>query len=59
MQLVIDCGGSIRCIYGEAIVLASLGSLTIQRGSYVEPTAEGQWLADLSPVQGPLLGPSR
>lgn len=57
MQLLIDAYGNIRCLYDEAIPLASLGSLSIARGSHVEPTADGQWLADLSPVSGPQLGP--
>ena len=30
----------------------------IRRASHVEPTADGQWTADLSPIDGgPLLGP--
>jgi hypothetical protein len=57
MQLVIDTAGSVRCLYGEAIDLAALGPLAIRRGSHVEPTADGRWLCDLSPVSGPVLGP--
>jgi hypothetical protein len=57
MQLVIEPTGSIRCLYGEAIDLAALGTLAIRRGSYAEPTNGGQWLCDLSPVAGPVLGP--
>lgn len=57
MQLVIEPGGAVRCIYSEAIDLAALGSPAIQRASHVEPTPDGLWLADLSPVQGPVLGP--
>ena len=57
MQLLIDPAGAIRCLYGEAIELASLGPLSISRASYVEPTLAGFWLADLSPVGGPKLGP--
>ena len=34
-------------------------TLTIQRGSHVEPNERGQWLADLAPVGGPVLGPFR
>lgn len=58
MQLLIDGHGNIRCLYDEAIPLASLGTLSISRGSHVEPTHDGRWLADLSPVAGPCLGPS-
>jgi hypothetical protein len=57
MQLVIDSRGTVRCLYTEAIALASLGRLAIRRGSHVEPTPDGRWLADLSPVFGPALGP--
>lgn len=57
MQLVIAPDGSIRCIYGEAINLAGLGSLAITRGSHVEPNNLGQWCADLAPAGGPTLGP--
>jgi len=57
MQLVIESSGTIRCLYDEIIPLASLGKLSIHRGSHVEPDEQGRWLADLSPVQGPVLGP--
>lgn len=57
MQLVIEPGGAVRCIYGEEIDLAALGSPTISRASHVEPDQQGRWLADLSPVAGPVLGP--
>ena len=57
MQLVIDPAGVVRCLYDETLPLAELGRLTIARGSHVEPTAAGQWTADLSPVGGPLIGP--
>ena len=57
MQLVIDPHGTVRCVYDETIELAALGSLDIRRASHVEPTADGHWTADLSPVHGPILGP--
>ena len=57
MQLIIDPGGSVRCVYSETIDLATIGRLTISRGSHVEPNEEGLWFADLSPVAGPRLGP--
>lgn len=57
MQLIILPTGLVRCIYDETITLAELGSLTIARGSHVEPNCDGCWLADLSPVSGPTLGP--
>ena len=57
MQLVIEANGHVRCVYGEAIDLNQLGRILIRRGSHVEPTDDGTWAADLSPVNGPLLGP--
>jgi len=57
MQLVIDPQGSIRCLYGEELDLHSLGQPVITRGSHVEPTEDGRWTADLSPVAESMLGP--
>ncbi len=59
MELVVEQSGTIRCIYGEELDLHSIGSLTIARGSHVEPTPNGRWTADLAPVDGPVLGPYR
>lgn len=57
MQILVSCSGIVRCVYGEAFPLRSLGKISISRGSHVEPTEDGRWTADLSPVDGPLLGP--
>lgn len=57
MILVTDPHGTVRCLYGELIPLIELGSLSIRRASQVEPDEEGQWWADLAPVNGPRLGP--
>ena len=57
MQLIIDLVGNARCVYSESIPVHSLGIASIIRASHVEPTAGGQWTADLSPVAGPVLGP--
>jgi hypothetical protein len=57
MDLVISPTGEVRCVYGEDIDLHQLGTLDIRRASYVEPIGDGRWLADLSPVGGPVLGP--
>ena len=57
MQLVVEPQGGIRCLYCETLPLAMLGQVTIARGSHVEPTPSGAWLADLAPVGGPVLGP--
>jgi hypothetical protein len=57
MDLVIMPSGEVRCIYDEVIDLHQFGSLDIRRSSHVEPTGDGCWSADLSPVGGPVLGP--
>ncbi len=57
MQLVIEPDGLVRGIYGEEIDLDVLGHPRITRASHVEPNQQGRWLADLSPVGGPVLGP--
>lgn len=57
MNLIIDKNGLVRGIYGEEIALDALGPPRISRASHVEPDESGRWLADLSPVGGPILGP--
>ncbi len=57
MELLITPEATIHCLYDETLELTALGQPQIQRGSHVEPTTDGNWTADLSPVSGPLLGP--
>jgi hypothetical protein len=57
MELIVTPGGAVRCTYSEEIDLATLGSLAISRASHVEPDQQGRWQADLSPLDGPTLGP--
>ena len=57
MELIVESFGSTRCVYSDAIPLREFGQVRIERASYVEPNDEGEWIADLSPVSGPLLGP--
>ncbi len=57
MELVVDAGGGVRCVYGEELDLREIGRLSITRASHVEPDAEGCWWADMGPVGGPMLGP--
>lgn len=54
--IILPCGAA-TCIYSEELPLSQLGRLSITRASHVEPNAAGQWMADLSPVAGPMLGP--
>jgi hypothetical protein len=56
-MLIVDAHGDIRCLYSESVDLTALGSLSIQRASHVEPDEYGDWWADMSPIQGPRLGP--
>lgn len=57
MEMIISQGGTVRCLYDEAIDLAELGPLQITRASHVEPDQQGQWWADMLPAGGPKLGP--
>ena len=57
MDLIVSQDGTIRAVYAEAIDLGVLGHLVISRASHVEPNDNGRWLADLTPVAGPVLGP--
>ena len=57
MDLIVTPSGCLRCVYAEAIDLDSFGHLNIQRASHVEPDQTGHWIADLSLVHGPVLGP--
>jgi hypothetical protein len=59
MELVVEAGGSVRCIYDEVLDLREIGTLKITRASHVEPDAEGFWWADMGPSGGPVLGPFR
>jgi hypothetical protein len=57
MEIIIAPGGVVRLLYSEAIDLTALGTPAITRASYVEPDQQGRWSADMSPVDGPTLGP--
>jgi hypothetical protein len=61
-EIIIRRDGSVLGIYSDAIpyreIAAGLGGqLQIERASHVEPTVDGRWDADLSPCDGPILGP--
>jgi hypothetical protein len=57
MDLIVSPDGTIRAVYAEEIDLTNLGTAHICRASHVEPDSRGRWMADLSPVNGPALGP--
>ena len=57
IEIRIDPFGQARLVFDDRIDLRPLGRTKIRRGSHVEPTADGRWTADLSPVDGPVLGP--
>jgi hypothetical protein len=57
MGIVVLPGGAIRAVYSEEIDLGVLGRPIITRASHVEPDDDGHWIADLTPVSGPILGP--
>ena len=57
MQLLISPDGTVRGVYGSEIDLSVLGAVSTQRGSHVEVDDQNRWWADLSPVNGPRLGP--
>lgn len=56
--LTVETDGTIRAIYADEIEpVLSLGLVSIDRVSHVEPANGGGWTADMSPVGGPVLGP--
>ena len=57
--LMIDPEGVARFVWNDELqpVAKELGAYQIRRASHVEPTADGDWTADMSPVGGPVLGP--
>lgn len=57
MELIVTPAGVVRRVYAEHVNLDLLGEVRVRRAGHVEPDARGQWWADLSPVDGPRLGP--
>lgn len=57
-QIVVSPVGEIKAIYADELIpLFRSGKCSIARASSVEPTVDGRWTADLTPVRGPVLGP--
>jgi hypothetical protein len=57
MQIVIKPTGVFISLYSDSFEYGELGKPQIRRASHVEPDDTGHWFADLSPVNGPKLGP--
>jgi hypothetical protein len=57
MELLVLPDGTIRAVYAEDIDFREFGKPLIARASHVEPDDQGRWIADLTPVIGPVLGP--
>lgn len=57
MEIVIKPNGIFISIYSDSFNYGEFGKPQIRRASHVEPTEDGRWTADLSPVAGPVLGP--
>jgi len=50
--------GHLRFVYDDAVAeLLDEGTVAVCRVSHVEPAEGGGWTADMSPVDGPVLGP--
>lgn len=49
--------GDLQFIYCDRLApLLEMGKATVKRASHVEPAGK-KWTADMSPVNGPVLGP--
>ena len=57
MQIVIKPTGVFICIYSDALDYGEFGKPQIRRASHVEPDERGLWFANMSPINGPMLGP--
>lgn len=58
-NILIEPTGRVRFVWDDALApLIDAGRVVeVSRVSHVEPTPSGQWTADLSPCDGPTLGP--
>lgn len=58
--ITITAAGELRFVWADELAdMTLLGAVDIRRASHVEATADGHWTADMSPVDGPVLGPYR
>lgn len=51
--------GTVQHVYNDALagLLDGVADVETRRASHVEPDGRGGWTADLTPVNGPVLGP--
>lgn len=56
-QMIFGPDGQCRFIHSDELAEIAPGPLKTKRASHVEPTDQGMWTADMSPVGGPVLGP--
>lgn len=56
---LVVAGTTMVSVYNDPnyATLKRTGECSIRRASHVEPGTDGDWYADLSPVNGPKLGP--
>ena len=54
---IIEPNGAVRGIYSDLIPYQAIGTPDIVRASHVEPDKHGMWWADMTPMNGPKLGP--
>ena len=54
-KIKFDAAGGFKAIYSDEIadVVRDVGPVKITRASMVEPDENGQWVADMSPREGP------
>ena len=58
VTVLVEPDGRLRFVWNDCLRgLADQGEVSIRRASHVEPTLDGRWTADMSPVGGGLLGP--
>lgn len=58
MTCIIAPDGTLQFVWSDHLAcLRELGPTSIRRASMVEPTGDGQWIADMAPSLGPVLGP--
>lgn len=58
LRLIVDADGKVRFIWDDVLQpFMEMGTAYVKRASHVEPWPGGGWIADLSPIEGPILGP--